>query len=154
MRAVLQRVRFARVSVEGRVAAESGPGFLVLLGISTEDTQAQADLIANKTAVLRVFEDNAGRLNRSILDTGGEALVVSNFTLYANCASGRRPDFLRAAGRAQAQPLYEHFCGVLRGQGVPVKTGVFGADMQVELCNDGPVTLVLDSDTLTHGKAS
>lgn len=152
MRAVLQRVSHARVTVDGAVTGEIQNGFLVLLGVSREDTEQEAQTLAQKTAALRIFEDDAGRLNRSLPDVSGAALVVSNFTLYANCASGRRPDFLRAAGREEANRLYELYCGLLAELGIPVSRGVFGADMKVELINDGPVTVILDTDELSPKK--
>ena len=118
----------------------------MLLGVADGDAEATADRLAGKVARLRIFEDAAGRFDRSLLDTGGAALVVSQFTLIADTAKGNRPSFSAAARPEQAQPLYERFCAALRGLGVPVETGVFGARMQVELVNDGPVTVVLDMD--------
>ena len=146
MRAVVQRVREASVSVAGEVSASIGPGVLVLLGVAATDTPAEAERLAGKVARLRIFENEAGRFDRSLLDTSGAALVVSQFTLIADSKrqKGTRPDFSQAARPEVAEPLYEHFCQALRDLGVPVETGVFGARMEVELVNDGPVTIVLD----------
>ncbi len=145
MRAVVQRVSRASVGVDGRVAAEIGPGLLVLLGVAAGDGEPDAARLAGKIARLRVFENEDGRFDRSLLDTGGAALVVSQFTLLADTAKGNRPSFAGAAPPEAAEPLYLAFCAALRELGVPVATGVFGARMAVELVNDGPVTLVLDS---------
>jgi D-aminoacyl-tRNA deacylase len=146
MRAVIQRVSRAAVRVEGRVAEEIGAGLLVLLGVADGDGESDAARLAEKVARLRIFENDDGRFDRSVLDTGGAVLVVSQFTLIADSKrqKGTRPDFSKAARPEVAEPLYEHFCQVLRDLGVPVETGVFGARMQVELVNDGPVTIVLD----------
>jgi len=141
MRAVCQRVTEARVRVDGALVGEVGPGLCVLLGVGRGDDEAAADRLAAKVARLRVFDG----LDRSLLDTGGGALVVSQFTLLADTRKGNRPSFSDAAPPAKAEPLYERFCAALRGLGVPVATGVFGASMQVELVNDGPVTLLLDA---------
>jgi D-tyrosyl-tRNA(Tyr) deacylase len=143
MRAVLQRVARAAVRVDGRVVGEIGPGLLVLLGVAAGDAEAAADRLAGKVARLRIFERD-GRFDESLLDTGGAALVVSQFTLLADTRKGNRPSFSAAAPPKQAEPLYERFCEALRGLGVRVETGIFGARMEVELLNDGPVTLVLD----------
>ena len=143
MKVVLQRVSRASVSVEGSVRGEIGSGLLVLLGIAAGDGEDDAARLAGKVARLRVFEDAAGRFDRSLLDTGGAALVVSQFTLLANTAKGNRPSFTEAAEPERAEVLYERFCAALRELGVPVETGVFGARMEVELVNDGPVTIVL-----------
>ena len=140
MRAVCQRVTRARVSPGGEI----GPGLCVLLGVAASDGEAHATRLAGKVARLRVFEDDRGRFDRSLLDLGGAALVVSQFTLIADTAKGNRPSFPEAAPPEQAEPLYERFCEELRALGVTVETGVFGARMQVELVNDGPVTIVLD----------
>jgi D-tyrosyl-tRNA(Tyr) deacylase len=147
MRGVLQRVSRASVSVQGSPRGEIGPGLLVLLGIAEGDGEEDAVLLAGKVARLRVFENDAGRFDRSLLDTGGAALVVSQFTLLADSKrqKGTRPDFSHAARPEIAEPIYERFCQALRDLGVPVETGVFGARMQVELVNDGPVTIVLDA---------
>jgi D-aminoacyl-tRNA deacylase len=143
VRAVLQRVSRAAVRVDGRVVGEVGPGLLVLLGVAAGDDDAVADRLAGKVARLRIFERD-GRFDASLLDTGGGALVVSQFTLLADTRKGNRPSFSAAAPPGDAEPLYERFCAVLRTLGVPVETGRFGAQMEVELVNDGPVTIVLD----------
>ncbi len=145
MRAVLQRVSRARVTVNGQTTGAIGRGFLVLLGVGKGDTEADADYLADKTAGLRVFPDAEDKMNRSLADVGGEALVVSQFTLYGDCRKGRRPSFDQAAPPELARALYERYVEALRGRGIPVQTGVFQAMMQVELVNDGPVTLLLDS---------
>lgn len=144
MRAVIQRVSSASVSVNGEEIARIGHGLLILLGVSREDTEAGADWLAEKVAGLRMFEDEAGKLNVSVLDVGGEALVVSQFTLLGDCRKGRRPDFTAAAPGETAEGLYEHFCRRLAKFGVPVRQGQFAAVMDVSLVNHGPVTLVLD----------
>ncbi len=144
MRAVVQRVTEAAVAVDGDVRGRCGRGLLVLLGVATNDGEAQADRLAGKIARLRIFEDDDGRFDRSVLDVGGEALVVSQFTLIADTAKGNRPSFTGAAPPDRAEALYERLCDALRAEGVPVAMGVFGARMQVSLVNDGPVTIVLD----------
>ena len=143
MKAVLQRVLRASVRVSGRTEGEIGNGLLVLLGIAQEDGEDEAARLAGKVARLRVFENDEGRLDRSLLDTGGEALVVSQFTLIADTRKGNRPSFAAAAAPQEAKTLVEAFCAALRELGVPVETGVFGARMEVELVNDGPVTITL-----------
>ena len=145
MKAVLQRVSRASVSVAGSTHGRIGPGLLVLLGIADGDERADAERLAGKVARLRVFEDGAGRCDRSLLDTAGGALVVSQFTLLADTTKGNRPSFTAAAPQERAEPVYESFCATLRELGVPVETGVFGARMEVELVNDGPVTIVLNA---------
>lgn len=145
MRAVVQRVKESAVTVEGNVTGEIGPGFLVFLGVKNQDTAAEADYLADKIANLRIFEDNAGRMNRSLLEVGGEMLVVSQFTLYGDCRKGRRPSFIDAAGPEQANALYEHFVEKVRRKGINVATGQFRAMMAVSLINDGPVTLIVES---------
>ena len=145
MRALVQRVSEARVSVEGAVLGEVGPGLLVLVCAMQGDTEAQADKLAAKIAKLRIFKDDEGRMNRSVRDTGGAALVVSQFTLAAE-TKGNRPGFSTAAAPDEGQRLYEHFAGRLQAEGVPVATGRFGADMKVSLINDGPVTIWLDTE--------
>ena len=145
MRAVVQRVSEAAVRVDGEVRAEIGAGALVLLGVARGDGAVEADRLAGRVARLRIFENDEGRFDRSLLDTGGAALVVSQFTLIADSDKGNRPSFAGAAPPAEAEPLYERFCAAMRGFGVPVETGLFGARMQVELVNDGPVTIVLDA---------
>jgi D-tyrosyl-tRNA(Tyr) deacylase len=145
MRAVLQRVRRARVVVGEEVAGAIGPGLLVLLGVAADDTEEGARWLADKVVGLRVFNDADGKMNLSVADVGGAALVVSQFTLYGDCRKGRRPSFVEAAPPELAVPLYEAFVAAVRAQGIPTATGRFGAMMQVELVNDGPVTLIVDS---------
>jgi D-tyrosyl-tRNA(Tyr) deacylase len=145
MRAVLQRVRRASVTVAGETIGEIGTGLLVLLGVHRTDAAEQARWLAEKVAGLRVFEDADGKMNVSVQDAGGRVLVVSQFTLYGDCRKGRRPSFIEAAAPELAEPLYERFADELRALGVPVATGRFGADMQVELVNDGPVTVIIDT---------
>lgn len=147
MRAVVTRVTQASVTVDGAVCGQIGKGFLVLLGVRTGDTEAEAEKIADRLCGLRVFEDAGGRMNVNPADAGAALLIVSQFTLYADCRS-RRPGFTAAARPDTAVPLYEHVIAVCRKRGFPVETGVFGADMQVASVNDGPVTLLLDTDTL------
>lgn len=143
---MVQRVSSARVEVEGQVVGAIGPGFLVLLGVGQADTPAQAAWLAEKIAGLRVFPDAQDKLNLSLQDVGGACLVVSQFTLWGDLAKGRRPSFARAAGGEQALPLYQAFVEHLRGLGLTVATGSFGAMMDIHLVNQGPVTLLLDSD--------
>jgi D-tyrosyl-tRNA(Tyr) deacylase len=145
MRAVVQRVSSARVRVDGRIVGEIGPGFLVLLGVSRDDGPGDAEYMAGKIRDLRVFEDEDGKMNRSLVDVGGAALVVSQFTLYGDCRKGRRPSFDAAAPAAVAKAVYEDVVRRLGESGVPVVTGAFQALMQVEVVNDGPVTILLDS---------
>jgi D-aminoacyl-tRNA deacylase len=145
MRAVLQRVTQAKVEVDGAVTGEIGAGLLILLGVSKTDTAADAEYLAEKIAGLRVFSDDAGKMNRSVLDAGGAVLAVSQFTLYGDCRKGRRPSFDLAAPAEQARALYEHFVAAVRRAGVRVETGIFQAHMAVSLINDGPVTLILES---------
>jgi D-tyrosyl-tRNA(Tyr) deacylase len=144
MRAILQRVRYGKVSVAERTIAEIGPGVVILLGVGHGDTEEQARYLAEKIVHLRIFEDEAGKINRSLLDTGGQAVVVSQFTLYADTRKGRRPSFTDAALPEAAMPLIEAFAGHLRALGVPTQTGEFGAHMLVEIANDGPVTIFLE----------
>jgi D-aminoacyl-tRNA deacylase len=143
VRAVVQRVLRARVVVGGGTAGAIGPGLCVLLGVAADGTAAEAERLAGKIARLRIFENEAGKFDQSLLDVGGGALVVSQFTLIADMSKGNRPSFAQAAPPELAEPLYEAFCDALRGLGIGVETGIFGARMQVELVNDGPVTLVL-----------
>ncbi len=143
MRAVLQRVSRARVLVDGTTRGEIGPGLCVLLGIAREDTDEDADRLAVKVARLRVFEGVSGKFERSLLDSGGAALVVSQFTLVADTGKGTRPSFSGGAHPEEAGRLYDRFCAQLAGEGIGVETGVFGARMQVELTNDGPVTIII-----------
>jgi D-aminoacyl-tRNA deacylase len=146
MRAVVQRVSRARVTVEGRVVGEITAGLVILLGVGRNDTSAVAVSMAEKIAHLRVFEDDQGKMNHSLLDVRGNALVVSQFTLYGDARGQRRPSFIAAAPPEQAKKFYEEFCEALRRLGVTVATGVFQAMMSVELVNEGPVTILLDSD--------
>ena len=145
MRAVLQRVSRAKVRIADEVAGEIGPGWLVLLGVGPSDTPRDAAWLADKVANLRAFADDNGKMNLSVLDVNGSVLVVSQFTLYGDCSKGRRPSFIGAAVPEVAIPLYEAFKTGLMAFGLPVASGRFGADMQVELVNDGPVTLLLES---------
>jgi D-tyrosyl-tRNA(Tyr) deacylase len=144
MRALLQRVTHGKVTVDGRAVAEIGPGMVILLGVGPRDGEEQARFLTDKIAHLRIFEDEDGKINRSVLDTGGEAIVVSQFTLYADTRKGRRPSFTDAASPELARPLVERFAALLRELGVPTQTGEFGAHMLVEIANDGPVTIWLD----------
>ena len=148
MRAVLTRVKSASVTVEGNVIGKIGQGFLILLGVTHEDTEVQAVKLADKLVGLRIFEDENGKMNQGLESVDGQVLVVSQFTLYGNCRKGRRPDFLAAARPEVAIPLYEKFVQLIRDKGVHVETGEFGAEMLVESVNDGPVTLVVDTDQL------
>lgn len=145
MRAVLQRVSRAHVSVEGKVVGDIKAGLLILLGVGQGDSELDAKTMADKTAGLRIFEDSGGKMNLSVEDIGGEILVVSQFTLYGDCRKGRRPGFSNAAPPKTADELYLRFVDHLRNRGIKVATGVFQANMDVELVNDGPVTLLLDS---------
>jgi D-tyrosyl-tRNA(Tyr) deacylase len=146
MRAVVQRVTRARVTVESRIAGEIGAGLLILLGVARADNLESASYLAEKIANLRIFSDAAGKMNLSLLEVKGSALVVSQFTLYADTRGGRRPSYIQAAAPEDANMLYEEFVRCLRTLGVPVETGVFQAHMEVELTNDGPVTILLDSE--------
>jgi D-aminoacyl-tRNA deacylase len=145
MRAILQRVRRASVHVEGELVGQIGPGLLVLLGVTQSDTDEQARWLSDKIVTLRIFPDDAGKMNRDVTESGGSVLVVSQFTLYGDCRKGRRPSFIEAAPPEIAIPRYEAFIEAVKAQGVPVATGRFGAMMQVELVNDGPVTLLVES---------
>ena len=145
MRAVVQRVKGAKVDVEGRTVGEIGQGILILLGVGEGDSEKESDQLATKIAHLRIFPDEKDMMNLSLTDIKGEALVVSQFTLWGDCRKGRRPSFTRAAPPERAKALYERFISVLRGMGVGVATGEFQAMMDVQLINDGPVTLLLDS---------
>jgi D-tyrosyl-tRNA(Tyr) deacylase len=144
MRILIQRVTFGRVSVAGSPIAEIGPGLVILLGIAPGDGDEQVTYLAEKTANLRIFEDGEGKMNRSLLETGGAALVISQFTLYADTRKGRRPSFTEAALPDVASPLVERFAGRLRQLGVPTQTGEFAAHMLVEIHNDGPVTIFME----------
>lgn len=154
MKAVIQRVTEAAVTVDNQVVGQIGPGLLILLGVGIGDGDAEVKLLAEKTVNLRIFTDSAGKFNHSLLDSGGAALVVSQFTLYADTRRGRRPSFTSAAMPDVAAPLVEAFCAEIRRYGVPVATGRFGAMMQVALVNDGPVTIMLDSATFREPRAS
>ena len=145
MRAVIQRVKRASVEVDGALTGQVGPGVLILLGVAPDDTEQQVRWLVDKVAGLRIFTDDAGKMNLSLVDIDGAALVVSQFTLYGDCRKGRRPSFTKAAPPAVAEPLYEAYCARLKSLGITVATGIFGADMQVSLVNDGPVTLVIDT---------
>ena len=146
MRVVVQRVSEGRVSVAGEVIAEIGKGLVILVGIGPEDGESQAQYLAEKIANLRIFADAEGKTNLSCLDVGGEAIVVSQFTLYADTRKGRRPSFVNAAPPEIAEPLVERFAGILEAQGVPTQTGEFGAEMLVEIDNHGPVTIFIERD--------
>ena len=148
MRAVMTRVKRASVTIEGKVHGQIGEGFLILLAVGPNDTEAECDKLCDKLTSLRIFEDENEKMNRGLEDVGGEILVVSQFTLYGNCKKGRRPDFLAAARPEIAIPLDEKFVAVCRDKGFHVETGEFGADMKVESLNDGPLTLVVDTDQL------
>ncbi len=146
MRALIQRVSDATVHIEGAASARIGPGLLIFLGVRTGDTDAELRFVADKCLKLRIFEDEEGKMNRSVLDIGGEILVVSQFTLYGDTRKGRRPSFGRAAPPPESIPMYEHFVEILRESGLRTETGEFGAMMQVELTNDGPVTLLVEKE--------
>ena len=148
MRAVLTRVRSASVTIDGEVTGKIGQGFLILLGVGPEDTEAHCKYLAEKALGLRVFEDENEKMNLSLTDVGGQVLVVSQFTLYGNCRKGRRPSFAGAAGPELGNRLYEQFLAECEKLGFPPQHGIFGADMQVESINDGPVTLILDTEQL------
>lgn len=148
MRAVLTRVKHASVTIDGQIKGQIGEGFLILLGITHDDTEALAVKLADKLTSLRIFEDEDGKMNRGLETVNGEILVVSQFTLYGNCKKGRRPEFLAAARPEIAIPLYEKFVAVCRDKGFHVETGEFGAHMEVESLNNGPLTLVVDTDQL------
>ncbi len=149
MRVILQRVKHGRVTVGDETTGEIEQGFVILVGITQQDTPAQAEFLAKKTAHLRVFEDDDGKMNRSLLDVGGGALVVSQFTLYADSRKGRRPSYINAAPPDHAEPLVAYYAEQLHKNGIGrVEQGRFGANMQVDILNDGPVTIILDSDEL------
>lgn len=150
MRAILQRVSRASVTIDGEVHGQIGKGFLILLGVHESDTTAEADVLIDKCAGLRIFEDADEKMNLALADVEGAVLVISNFTLYGDCRRGKRPSFSSAARPETANPLYEYFIEGIRARGIPVETGVFGADMKVELLNDGPVTIFMDTDELSR----
>ena len=152
MKAVIQRVSGAHVDIGGERVGACGKGYMILLGVGQGDTREDAELLAAKIVKLRVFEDEAGKMNRSLLDIGGEILVISQFTLLADYRKGNRPDFFGAASPDTARALYEEFIALLQAQLSHVAHGEFGADMQVSLCNDGPVTIVMESDVLKKKK--
>lgn len=151
MKAILQRVSFAEVKVDGNTVGKIDSGFLILLGIAEGDTQKEADALSAKISTLRVFTDENDKMNLSLADIDGEVLVISNFTLYADCSHGRRPSFIKAARPETAEPLYEYFCKRMSDNGVRrVEKGIFGADMKVSLLNDGPVTIDIDTRDLNY----
>ena len=152
MRAVIQRVSHAQVDVGGKTVGACGKGYMILLGVAQGDTSEDAALLAAKIVKLRVFEDEAGKMNLSLLDVGGEVLVISQFTLLADYRKGNRPDFFGAASPDTARALYEEFIALLQAQLSHVAHGEFGADMQVSMCNDGPVTIVMESEVLKKKK--
>ena len=151
MRAVIQRVSKASVTVEDKIVGQIGQGFLILLGIAHSDSEAEVAFLARKIAGLRVFEDGDGKMNLSLSEIGGAVLAVSQFTLYADTRKGRRPSFVDAARPEQAEPLYRRFCELLLAEGVPVEKGIFQATMQVALVNDGPVTILMDTSEMMRG---
>lgn len=148
MRVILQRVKHASVEVEKKMVGKIQEGYLLLVGITHDDTQEVVRKVANKCIDLRIFEDSEGKMNKGIEDINGQVLSISQFTLYADCKKGRRPGFVDAARPEIANPLYEYFNSVIKERGIHVETGIFGADMKVELLNDGPVTIILDSKDL------
>ncbi|MBQ1242150.1 MAG: D-tyrosyl-tRNA(Tyr) deacylase [Oscillospiraceae bacterium] len=148
MKAVLMRVKRASVTIDEKETRSIGEGYLILLGVTHEDTEVQAVKLADKLCSLRIFEDEDGKINRSIDDVGGEVMIISQFTLYGNCRKGRRPEFLNAARPEVAIPLYEKFVSLVREKGYRVETGEFGAYMAVDSVNDGPFTLVVDTNDL------
>lgn len=151
MKAMLQRVTFAEVKVDGNTVGKIDNGFLILLGVAEGDTEKEADALSAKVATLRVFTDENDKMNLSLADIDGEVLVISNFTLYADCSHGRRPNFMKAAKPDIAEPLYEYFCEKMADNGVrKVEKGIFGADMKVSLLNDGPVTIDIDTRDLKY----
>lgn len=152
MRAVIQRVKRASVSVNGKVVAEIKNGLLALLGVNKGDDRAVFEKMADKITNLRIFEDEKGKMNLSVRDTGGSVLVVPNFTVYSDCRHGRRPDFVGGAAPDEAEKIFDDFIAFLKDSYPYTKTGIFRADMQVELINDGPITIILDSDELLGGK--
>ncbi len=148
MRCLLQRVSSANVTVDANTVGEIGKGYLILFGVAPNDSEAVADALARKVASLRVFDDDDGKMNLSITDVAGSVLCVSQFTLYADCRRGNRPSFTGACSPERANELYEYFCNALRSLGLHTEMGIFGADMKVMLTNDGPVTVMLDSDEI------
>lgn len=148
MRCVIQRVTSASVAIDGETVGKCGKGYMILIGVSVDDTEKDLEYMATKIPTLRIFEDENGKMNKSILDVGGEILAISQFTLYGDARNQRRPGFTAAARPEQAIPLYEGLVNAWRAKGIHVETGVFGADMQVSLTNDGPVTMLMDSTKL------
>lgn len=148
MRVVIQRVKYASVTIDGEVRGKIDQGFMCLVGITHTDTKAEVEKVADKLAGLRIFSDENDKMNLALADVGGKILSISQFTLYANCRRGKRPGFENAAKPDLASPLYDYFNEYLRSKGLVVETGIFGADMKVELLNDGPVTIILESDEL------
>ena len=144
MKLVIQRVKNAKVEVEGNIVGKIGKGFLVLVGITHTDTKQEADYLVKKLCKLRIFEDENGKMNLGLKDVGGELLIISQFTLYADCSEGNRPSFVNAAKPEMANVLYEYFCEECKKNEIKVETGIFGADMKVSLLNDGPVTIILE----------
>lgn len=144
MKLVIQRVKNAKVDVDNKTVGQIDKGFLVLIGIKIGDTKEQADYLIKKVSNLRVFEDENGKMNLSLKDVGGKLLIVSQFTLYGNCNDGNRPSFIEAARPEEANPLYEYFCSGCEKNGIEVQKGIFGADMKVQLLNDGPVTIIME----------
>lgn len=145
MRVVVQRVKHSSVTVDGNIVGKINEGLLILLGIKNGDTEKDVTWLANKVSSLRIFEDENGKMNKELKDINGSILLISQFTLYGDCVKGKRPSFIEAAKPEIAIPLYEKFISTLKNQGITVETGIFGADMKVDLLNDGPVTLVIDS---------
>ncbi len=150
MKAVIQRVNHACVKIDGETVSSIGCGFLIFLGVGGGDDESDAQILANKISKLRIFTDENDKMNRSIADVGGSVLVISNFTLYANCTHGNRPDFFDSARPDVAEPLYEKFVELIKNIGIECVTGRFGADMKVSLENDGPVTIIIDSSMLKN----
>lgn len=148
MRTVIQRVSSSRVSVDGKTIGQIGPGMCILVGVAPADTEDDARRAAEKIVNLRIFADDAGKMDRSLLDTGGSALIISQFTLFADCRKGRRPSFTKAADPELGRSIYEYFSRCIEDLGVHVENGCFGADMSVEIVNDGPVTILIDSEDL------
>ena len=144
MKLVIQRVKNAKVEVEGNIVGKIGKGFLVLVGITHTDTKKEADYLVKKLCKLRIFEDENEKMNLGLKDVGGELLIISQFTLYADCSEGNRPSFVNAAKPEIAEPLYQYFCSECENNGIHVEKGIFGADMKVSLLNDGPVTIILE----------
>ena len=145
MRVVIQKVKYSKVSVDEKIVGEISKGFMILLGVTHTDTEKEINWIANKIKDLRIFEDENNKMNLSLKDVNGEVLIISQFTLYANCIKGRRPGFTDAARPEMAESIYEKFIQKFKDFGIPTQCGIFGADMKVELLNDGPVTIILDS---------